>query len=299
MAEGRDARVLDALAWACGDSLLDVHADVDHHRSVYTLAGPGPRDAEGAVRSLARVVAERVDLTRHDGVHPRMGALDVVPFVALDGLGGSAASDAVDAAHAFGAWAAAELAVPVFFYGDADPQGRSLPALRRDAFTVRPPDAGPAEPHARLGAIAVGVRPVLVAVNCELATGDIATARAIVRAVRERDGGLRGVRALGLSLSSRERAAGVDEPRRPRGDRDPARVRDGARPRAWRAAPTSCASSWSASRRKPRWRVSTTRSASGAVSGPSRRSRRASACVGETVSRRARIAGPWRRSRAG
>ncbi len=153
VAEGRDTRVLDALVRACGDSLLDVHADVDHHRSVYTLAGPGPRDAEGAVRSLARAVAERVDLTRHDGVHPRMGALDVVPFVALDG---SAAVDAVDAAHAFGAWAAAELAVPVFFYGDADPQGRSLPALRRDAFTSRLPDAGPAEPHARLGAIAVG-----------------------------------------------------------------------------------------------------------------------------------------------
>jgi glutamate formiminotransferase len=207
VAEGRDARVLDALARACGDSLLDVHADVDHHRSVYTLAGPGAREAEGAVRALARAVAERVDLTRHDGVHPRIGALDVVPFVALDGDAATDASDrvdAVEAAHAFGAWAASELVVPVFFYGDADPQGRSLPALRRDAFTIRPPDAGPAEPHARLGAIAVGARAVLVAVNCDLATGDVATARAIARAVRERDGGLRGVRALGLSLDSRE-----------------------------------------------------------------------------------------------
>jgi glutamate formiminotransferase len=203
VAEGRDMRTIDALTRACGDSLLDVHADVDHHRSVYTLAGPRRRDAEVAVRALARAVAEHVDLTRHEGAHPRIGALDVVPFVALDG---STPSDAVDAAHAFAAWVAAELAVPVFLYGDADPEGRGLPALRRDAYTRRPPDAGPGLPHARLGAIAVGARPVLVAVNCELAAGDVATARAIARAVRERDGGLPGVRALGLWLRSRELA---------------------------------------------------------------------------------------------
>jgi glutamate formiminotransferase / 5-formyltetrahydrofolate cyclo-ligase len=203
VAEGRATRVLDALAHACGGSLLDVHADVDHHRSVFTLAGPGARDAEPAVRALARAVAQHVDLTKHAGVHPRRGALDVVPFVALDG---SRASDAVDAAHAFASWAAAELEVPVFLYGDADRAGRSLPELRRDAFTARPPDAGPGAPHPRLGAIAVGARPVLVAVNCDLATGDVTIARAIARSVRERDGGLPGVRALGLWLGSRGHA---------------------------------------------------------------------------------------------
>jgi glutamate formiminotransferase len=203
VAEGRDARTLDALARACADALLDVHADVDHHRSVFTLAGPGEREAEPAVRALALAVADQVDLTHHEGAHPRVGALDVVPFVALDG---SPASDAVDAAHAFASWAAAALEVPVFLYGDADRAGRNLPDLRRDAFTVRPPDAGPTVPHPRLGAIAVGARPVLVAVNCELATRDVTTARAIARSVRERDGGLPGVRALGLWLRSRGHA---------------------------------------------------------------------------------------------
>jgi glutamate formiminotransferase len=203
VAEGRDTQVLATCAHACGDALLDVHADVDHHRSVFTLAGPGARDAEPALRALAHAVADHVDLTRHQGVHPRFGALDVVPFVSLAGTG---AAEAIEAAHAFGAWAVAELAVPVFFYADADPERRNLPDLRRDAFGARRPDAGPAEPHPRLGAIAVGARPVLVAVNCELASDDLATARAIARAVRASDGGLVGVRSLGLWLESRAHA---------------------------------------------------------------------------------------------
>ena len=113
---------------------------------------------------------------RHAGVHPRLGALDVVPFVALDG---STRQDAVDAARAFGAWAADALAVPIFFYDDADTATRSLPATRRDAFDARTPDLGPPTPHPTLGAMAVGAREPLVAVNCELARDDVVLARAI------------------------------------------------------------------------------------------------------------------------
>ena len=199
VSEGRDPSVLDALARACGASLLDVHTDADHHRSVFTLAGPGERDAADASRALARGVAASVDVSAHTGVHPRLGALDVVPFVAL---AGSDPGDAIDAARAFATWVVDELAVPVFLYGDADPERRTLPDARRDAFRTRPPDMGPTAPHPRLGACAVGARPVLVAVNCELATADLVLARAIAAAVRERDGGLPGVRALGLELAS-------------------------------------------------------------------------------------------------
>jgi glutamate formiminotransferase len=200
VSEGRDARVCDALAAACGASLLDVHRDPDHHRSVFTLAGPGDRDAEAAARRLACAVAERLDLRVHDGVHPRIGALDVVPFVALDG---SRRADAVDAARAFAGWITAELGVPALLYGDADPAGRSLPALRRVAAAADLEDASTVTPHGRLGAVAVGARPVLVAVNCELDRDDVALARTIARGVRERDGGLPGVRALGFALASR------------------------------------------------------------------------------------------------
>jgi glutamate formiminotransferase len=136
-------------------------------------------------------------------VHPRLGALDVVPFVALPD---SIPADAVDAALAFARWVADALALPVFLYDDADPAHRSLPEARRDAFGTRRPDVGPDAPHPHLGAVAVGARAPLVAVNCELTDDDVAVAREIARQVRERDGGLPGVRALGLHLASVQRA---------------------------------------------------------------------------------------------
>jgi glutamate formiminotransferase len=200
VSEGRDRAVIDVLASACGRALLDVHVDADHHRSVFTLAGD---DLPTAVRSLAVAVAERIDVRLHAGVHPRLGALDVVPFVAL---AGSTPADAVDAARAFAAWAADTVALPVFLYDAADPAGRTLPDTRRDAFTARAPDAGPSSPHPTLGAVAVGARAPMVAVNCELARDDVALARTIATRVRERDGGLAGVRALGLHLDSVERS---------------------------------------------------------------------------------------------
>lgn len=199
VSEGRDLDVLDALAGACGPSLLDRHVDADHHRSVFTLAGPAGWDALPAVVDLATAAAARLDLRTHVGVHPRLGVLDVVPFVALD----EAFLHAVDAAFAFAAWVNTELSVPVFFYDGCAEGSRSLPEVRRDAFTRLAPDLGIPEPHPRLGAVAVGARRPLVAVNCWLDTDDLALARAVARAVRERDGGLPGVRALGLGLASR------------------------------------------------------------------------------------------------
>ena len=191
---------LDDLAAACGDALLDLHADVDHDRSVFTLAGPGDGAAETAALALADAAATQLDLSaRPSGVHPRLGIVDVVPFVAVR----EPAAAAVAAARRAGAHLADALAIPVFFYGDADPASRSLPSVRRDAFAVRAPDLGPPRPNPRLGAAAVGVRPPLVAVNCWLDRDDLDLARAVARAVRERDGGLRGVRALGLRLGSR------------------------------------------------------------------------------------------------
>ena len=197
VSEGRDAEHLRAFAAACGSSLLDLHADVDHHRAVLTLAGPTARDAEEAARRLASAVAGCVDIAHHRGMHPRLGALDVVPFVALEG---TTREEAAAAARTFAQWAAETLELPAFLYDDADPGHRTLPETRRDAFVTRAPDFGPAAPHPNLGAVAVGARPVLVAVNCELDRDDLALARDLAHEVRERDGGLPGVRALGLSL---------------------------------------------------------------------------------------------------
>jgi glutamate formiminotransferase len=205
VSEGRDMARLRAIAQACGPSLVDVHADPDHHRSVFTLAGPGGRDAAQGARALAAAVAEQCSIVGHEGEHPRFGALDVVPFVALGGTKVERAQ-AAEEARAFGEWWAREFAVPVFLYDDADPEGRDLPNARSTSFRSRAPDFGPSAPHTRLGATAVGARRPLVAVNCVLVSRDIIVARRIAREMRERSGGLVGVRALGFFLPEAKRA---------------------------------------------------------------------------------------------
>jgi glutamate formiminotransferase len=205
VSEGRRRGALERIATACRPCLLDVHVDADHNRSVFTLATATTDALDRCVTSLADAVVQVADDSWHDGVHPRTGALDVVPFVALAGTSDEQAL-AVHLALDFARWLSGTLDVPAFLYGDADPEGRSLPSLRRDAFVRRVPDFGPAEPHPKLGATAVGVRPALVAVNCELAGGNVELARRIAHDVRERGGGLPGVRALGFELASRTRA---------------------------------------------------------------------------------------------
>jgi glutamate formiminotransferase len=201
VSEGRDARRLGAIGAAAGPALIDVHSDPDHHRTVFTMVAHEAAMTEAATHRLVDVALEDLDLREHAGVHPRLGVVDVVPFVALPP---TPPDVAVAAAHAFGAWLARVHDVPVFFYGDAAPSGRTLPAVRRDAFTsALAPDLGPGAPDPRRGATAVGARPPLVAINVELATDDLAIATRIARETRERDGGLAGVRALGLPLASR------------------------------------------------------------------------------------------------
>ncbi len=191
VSEGRDRAVIDAIAAAGGAWLLDVHTDPHHHRSVLTLAGPG-HGVEQAARAVARVGVRRIDLRLHAGVHPRMGAVDVVPFVPL---AGASMADAVAARDRFAAWAAAELGVPCFLYGPE----RALPDLRRQAFTALAPDTGPPVAHPTAGAICVGARPVLVAYNVWLTDGvDVASARRVAREIRGP-----ALRALGLDVGGR------------------------------------------------------------------------------------------------
>jgi glutamate formiminotransferase len=182
ISEGRDRDVIDAIARSAGPALLDVHTDGDHHRSVLTLVG------KAAPRAVAQAAVERLDIRRHEGAHPRIGVVDVVPFVALDG---STEADALAARDAFSAWAGAELGVPCFRYGPE----RTLPDIRRGAFSTIEPDDGPAAPHPSAGAMAVGARPVLVAYNVWLAEPDLELARRLARELRSPS-----VRALGLQV---------------------------------------------------------------------------------------------------
>ena len=193
LSEGRSEPLLARLGAAAGSALLDVHRDPDHHRAVLTLAGP---DVEAAARSVASLAVRLLDLGAHAGVHPRIGVVDVVPFVPL---AGSDLADAVAARDRFARWAGEDLAVPCFLYGP----DRSLPEVRREAFHALMPDTGPAVPHPTAGAIAVGARPVLVAYNLWVAgagpdSSRLARARQVAALVRGP-----AVRALGLAVGDR------------------------------------------------------------------------------------------------
>ena len=214
ISEARREHVIDRLADEVrgieGVSLLDRSSDVSHNRSVFTIAGTAAALSD-AVLGLVSVALETIDLRVHDGVHPRVGAVDVVPFVPLTN---ATMADCVDLARRVGRQIADRFGVPVYLYEHAavDPARRRLPDIRRGEFEglaakmSRPewrPDFGPAHPHATAGATVVGAREILVAYNVNLATGRLEVARRIASLIRERDGGLPGVRALGLSLPHR------------------------------------------------------------------------------------------------
>jgi glutamate formiminotransferase / 5-formyltetrahydrofolate cyclo-ligase len=214
VSEGRDARVIAALSDAIENvrdvHLLDRSSDQAHHRAVFTFVG-GPSALKQAVLALVEVAVARIDLRRHRGQHPRVGAVDVVPFVPLEG---ATTADCVALARDTGKDVAGRFDVPVYLYeaAAADPARRRLEDIRRGQFEGLAakmaragwtPDFGPATPHPTAGATVVGARLPLIAFNVNLATDRIDIARSVAAAVRESSGGLRCVKAIGVRLESR------------------------------------------------------------------------------------------------
>lgn len=215
ISEGRDPRRVDAVQQAIasvpGVLLLHRTSDIDHNRSVLTFAGPGHAVVEAAVRAVA-AAAELIDLNHHRGVHPRLGALDVLPFVPL---GEMPLNECVPLAHQAGNRIWKEVAIPVYFYGAAalSPDREKLENVRRGQFEglrdaavteeLSRPDIGGPGLHPTAGAVIVGARKVLIAYNINLRTEDLQLAKDIAAAVRASSGGLPGVKALGLPLRSR------------------------------------------------------------------------------------------------
>jgi len=211
--EGRRPDVVDkivaAIAHVPGVTLMDRQSDATHNRSVVTFVGEAAAVEEAAFGGIA-AAALLIDLTQHEGAHPRFGAADVVPFVPVRADDMPAC---VESAHRLGARVGAELEIPVYFYEDAArrPERRNLADVRRGEFEglrdeiahdpAREPDEGPKNAvHATAGAVAIGARPPLIAYNVNLATGDLDLARRIATEIRERDGGLPCVKAMGLSF---------------------------------------------------------------------------------------------------
>ena len=211
--EGKDAtkisRITEAVRAISGVHILGLHSDPDHNRSVLTLAGGEDSVLEGAI-ALAKACAAELDLASQSGVHPRMGVLDVLPFVPLEG---ATMDDAVRLAHRVGE-NLGSLGFPVFLYGSAatTQHRRSLPDVRRGGYEgvasrledpLWKPDYGPKTLDPHRGAVAVGARPFLVAFNAYLNTDDVEVARAVARRVRESSGGLPAVRALGFGVGGK------------------------------------------------------------------------------------------------
>jgi glutamate formiminotransferase / 5-formyltetrahydrofolate cyclo-ligase len=211
VSDGRDRPLLEGIERAFGPArFLDLHADRDHNRSVFTLAAPQGELADGLV-SGARAVVEGVDITLHGGVHPYVGALDVLPVVyRSEAQRGAACAEVLTAAARIGA----ELELPVVLYGELATrpeqrerawlrEGGAAALARRIAAGEVVPDFGPARAHPTAGVALAATRPPLIAFNVDLATPDLNAARRIAATIRERDGGLPGVRAIGLWLEHR------------------------------------------------------------------------------------------------
>jgi glutamate formiminotransferase/formiminotetrahydrofolate cyclodeaminase len=205
------ARIVEAVDSVAGVAVLGTHSDADHNRSVVTFAGEPGAVVEAALRA-ASVAVELIDLRAHSGVHPRVGALDVLPFVPVRGV---TLEDCIHLAHEAGGRVWRELGVPVYFYESAArrPERVNLEDVRRKGFEQlreeigrgpeRDPDVGEARLHETAGATVVGARSFLIAYNVNLRTDDQEIARRIARAVRGRDGGLRYLKALGFALPER------------------------------------------------------------------------------------------------
>jgi len=203
--EGRDAATIDALRSAitaiAGVQLLDVQSDTAHNRSVFTLVG-GPAAVVEAAFAAMRVATDRIDLTKHSGEHPRMGATDVVPFVPITGI---TMQECAGLARQLGERVGQELKIPVFLYAKAAtrPEHERLPDIRKGEFEALrertlAPDFGPTKVHPTAGATAIGARPFLVAFNVYLDTQEIAVAKEIAKQIRTSSGGLPGVQASGF-----------------------------------------------------------------------------------------------------
>lgn len=206
-------RIVEAIRAAAPVKVIDYSMDPDHNRAVVTFLGE-PEDVRASMLAGARVAVELIDLNKHEGGHPRIGAVDVVPVVPIEGV---SMEEAIELGHAIGRDIAELLGVPIYFYEDCALRGhcKNLADVRKGGFEglresglvgVRAPDVGPSELHPTAGASVVGARGPLIAFNVNLTSGDIAIARRIaakIRRLRDAGEGMAGVKAIGVLLKSR------------------------------------------------------------------------------------------------
>lgn len=191
VSEGKDKSGLEKIADFVGKEVIDIHSDNDHNRTVYTLASRNLNELKKAAQALTSKVFEDFTFDGHIGVHPRLGLIDVVPFVSYDEVNFVPTNNTIKAAIDFGTWAKEKFGVEIYFYDFASESKTTLPSIRkRESTNLK-------------NAICVGARPPLVAINVNIQSSDLSFAKSIAKNIRESSGGLPGVRAIGLELPSK------------------------------------------------------------------------------------------------
>lgn len=203
--EGKNSRKINEIAKAIkkieGVDLLEINKDPDHNRSVMTFIGEPEKVLEAAFQAVKKA-AELINIKKHKGIHPRIGATDVLPLIPLKGI---SYKECVKLAKKLGKRIGEELKIPIYLYEKAatKPERKNLANTRKEGYEKFKPDFGPRK-AGKAGATMLGVRPILIAFNVNLKTNDLSLAKKIAKLIREKDGGLPYVKALGLPLKSRK-----------------------------------------------------------------------------------------------
>ena len=204
ISEGRDNNVINSVADASEGICLDIHSDPDHHRSVLTLASNSLDETLSSAKAVSRAAIEQIEFESHEGVHPRVGAVDVVPFVSYDESGIKPNQETILAAKNFGTWINSEFDIEVYFYDMASNNETTLPEIRTNRDLSIAPDIPSALYYNRHGSVCVGAREPLLAINVNLDCNDLELAKTIAMQIRESSGGIKGVRAIGLELTKQK-----------------------------------------------------------------------------------------------
>ena len=210
VSESKNSKILNEISTKINENvLLDIHKDDDHNRSVFTLGSKNLQEIFSETKSLINSCFQNLDVNLHDGVHPRIGVVDVVPFVMYDENIGiiniDEQSEFLNSIQNFGKQINKVFEVPIFYYDFASNKKHTLPQIRKFGFNDIEPDVGKNKPHEKYGAIAMSARQPLIAINVNLDSNDLEVAKSIAKLVRESSGGIPGVRALGLNLHSQSK----------------------------------------------------------------------------------------------
>ena len=195
VSNGQDELTLESLANNIGKTCLDVHIDFDHNRSVFTLGGFNLNEVFESAQFLVERCYESFNFENHDGVHPRLGLVDVVPFISYDEETTIPSKETIEASINFGHWASEKYSTQIFFYDYASPEKVTLPYIRKNAI----------HDSSAYGSMCIGAREPLLAINVNVDSCDLFLATNIAKAIRESSGGIKGVRAIGLKLSSQKK----------------------------------------------------------------------------------------------